>query len=72
TKDDIKEIWASMATRDDIKKIWACMATKDDIVRLEGQIGRLDCKFDTLETVILDDHRPRIKKLEKLVFKMAA
>ena len=72
TKNDINEILITMATKDDIKQIRSTMATKDDIARLEGKIDGLENKFDRLEGIVLDDHRPRIKKLEKLVLRMAA
>jgi predicted nucleic acid-binding Zn-ribbon protein len=43
------------------------MATKDDIRELDSHIGRLEIRFQKIEDIVLNDHRPRIKNLEKEV-----
>ncbi|MDO8430561.1 MAG: hypothetical protein Q7S72_01055 [Candidatus Taylorbacteria bacterium] len=77
TKDDIKEIWDNMATKDDIKLIWDNMATKEDIKNLATKadtdkiltlIGSYEVRSKNIEEILLEDHKPRIVDLEKVVY----
>lgn len=48
TKDDAK----NSATKDDIKQIWETMAPKDDIIRLSNKLLEHDERFDKLENKV--------------------
>ena len=64
TKDDIQEIWANMVTKDDLKNF----ATKEDVKEILSHIGRYEIRAQNIEDIILQDHKPRIKDIEKEVF----
>jgi hypothetical protein len=43
------------------------MATKDDIEKIHAHLGRFEMRFQKIEDIVINDHRPRIQNLEKAV-----
>ena len=64
TKDDINLIWENMVTKEDIKD----MATKSDVNKILTLIGSYEVRSKNIEEIILEDHKPRIIDLEKVVY----
>jgi len=47
------------------------LATKEDFNEIKSLIGSYEIRSRKIEEILLDDHKPRIKELEKVVFKIA-
>ena len=47
------------------------LATKEDFNEIKSLIGSYEIRSRKIEELLLDDHKPRIKELEKVVFKIA-
>jgi hypothetical protein len=60
TKEDIRD----MATKEDIKD----MATKLDVKEILAHIGRYEIRAQNHEHTLHQDHKPRIRELEKKIF----
>lgn len=43
------------------------MATKEDIGKIDSHIGNMERRLQNTESIVLKDHRPRIRVLEKSV-----
>ena len=46
------------------------LATKEDFNEIKSLIGSYEIRSRKIEEILLDDHKPRIKELEKVVFKL--
>lgn len=69
TKEDIKDMVtkdyiADMVTKHDIGD----MATKTDVKEILSLVGKYEVRALNVENILLHDHKPRIKDLEKEVF----
>jgi len=42
--------------------------TKESVSKIEGHIGRYEVRAQNIEAILLEDHKPRIKELERIVF----
>lgn len=76
-KSDLKEIWDNLATKSDLKEVWEHMvtksdikdmATKSDIKEIQSLIGSYEVRARNIEDILLEDHKPRIADLEKVVY----
>ena len=47
------------------------LATKEDFNEIKSLIGSYEIRSRKIEEILLEDHKPRIKELEKVVFKIA-
>lgn len=74
TKEEVEGIRQTMATREDlgivgleVDLIKSVMTTKDELREVDAHIGRMERRFQKVEEIVLQDHRPRIHALENAV-----
>lgn len=72
TKYDLEEIRKEMVTKEDLNHELSLvkneMATKEDTNKILKHIGAYEIRAKNIEDILLHDHKPRIKDLEKEVF----